>query len=155
MQKKHHALEVNITTPEKASRTAESTPLLRNNSGKGTAPSRNVPDFVTHPRDLYDYVVKDPKDARTLGRNVLSASRTNMGPGSDQLPTFKPKLGTWDSTLSKIDILATAEQPWGTKAMHTKVANILQMPVRFLLIISTPVVYYGDRDKAWDRYRRP
>jgi hypothetical protein len=47
--------------------------------------------------------------------------------------------------------LDTNDSPWEGKAPYTKVANVMQAPIRLLLQLINPVVYHGDHGYAWDR----
>ena len=104
-----------------------------------------TPEFVTHPAAYYE------ADARTMARHALQGSRASMGPGAQGQGQAKAVRGTWAHTWSKLDIFNTADQAWADKPIHAKIANTIQVPVRFLLVCSTPVVYHADREIAWDR----
>eukprot|EP00039_Didymoeca_costata_P010684 m.144541 g.144541 ORF g.144541 m.144541 type:complete len:619 (+) comp14924_c0_seq4:237-2093(+) len=125
--------------------TSEKTPLLASTSESVIETTKSIAAFVTHPAQLYDG--PDPRTlSRTLSRIERSESVSALNKDADT-----PERGTWAYTFSRLDIFDTEGSLWHTKPLYVKIAVILQIPGRMIMLLTTPVVYHEDRAKSWDK----
>lgn len=76
----------------------------------------------------------------------------NLKAHTESLDHANIKPGSWAQTFSRMDIWDTHEgAPWKRKSALCKIVVMLQMPMRIVLSLSTPVVFFEDLRLGWDK----
>lgn len=94
--------------------------------------------------DYYDGV--HPGIIKALSRYQHLKTHTESLEHANTVP------GSWACTLSRMDIWDSHEgAPWSRKSTAAKILVVLQIPMRIVLSLSTPVVFHEDLTLAWDK----
>merc|ERR1712216_312582 len=117
-------------------RNGEKLPLVAKSAEEVDEESWNV-DYY---EGVHPGIIKALSRYENLKAHTESLEHANVRPGS------------WAHTFSRMDIWDTHEGlPWKRKSTLAKIVVVLQMPLRIVLSLSTPVVFYEDLTLAWDK----
>lgn len=94
--------------------------------------------------DYYDGV--HPGIIKALSRYQHLKTHTESLAHANTLP------GSWACTFNRMDIWDSHEgAPWSRKSTVAKIIVMVQIPMRIVLSLSTPVVFHEDLTLAWDK----
>eukprot|EP00041_Stephanoeca_diplocostata_P009380 m.144513 g.144513 ORF g.144513 m.144513 type:complete len:561 (-) comp17713_c0_seq3:135-1817(-) len=91
--------------------------------------------------------IKDTESSALLNKG-------GSGPSQDivnKMPGYTTHDGSWYDTVTRMDLLQTEHEAWSDKSRLIKAVTIIQIPLKFVLYITAPIVHNDDRAATWDR----